>query len=96
MKNTLYIFLLILSAAATAQVFPVQVTPQLIPPYSPFLSDYTAAGAQNLMAQIRTNDVTLTNYPCRLRITIDGVGITITKVFTGLPSKCWIIIAAQL
>src|SRR5687768_14683831 len=78
MKNTLYLFLLLMCMGVNAQVFPVKVNPQLVPPYSPFLSDYTAAGAQNLILSIRTNDVTLNNYPCKLRITIEGVGITIT------------------
>ncbi|HEX8041101.1 MAG TPA: fibronectin type III domain-containing protein, partial [Chryseosolibacter sp.] len=77
MKKTLFLFLLLFETATRAQVFPVQVNTQLVPPYSPYLSDYTAGGAQNLMVQIRTNDITLANYPCRLRITIEGTGITL-------------------
>lgn len=60
-----------------AQIFPIQVTPQLVPPYSPYLSDYTAPGAQTLLVHIRANDVTLSDYRVKLRFTIEGVGITI-------------------
>lgn len=77
MKKTLLALFVLLSYAAAAQVFPLQVNPQLIPPYSPYLSDYTSPGSQNFMVQIRANDIALTNYPCRLRLTIEGVGITV-------------------
>ena len=71
---------ILLSANISGQIFPIQVVSQLVPPYSPYLSAYTAPGAQNLMVQIHPNDVSLSNYPCKLRITIAGVGITlITK-----------------
>ncbi len=85
MKKTLFILFWLLDITARAQVFPVQVNTQLIPPYSPYLNDYAASGAQNLMVQIRTNDVTLTNYPCRLRITIEGVGITLKTKQNFIP-----------
>ena len=77
MKPTLLLFTVLISHALHAQVFPVHVSPQLVPPYSPWLSDYTAPGAQNFMVQIRANDITISDYPCRLRITIEGAGITI-------------------
>ncbi|MEX2232451.1 MAG: fibronectin type III domain-containing protein [Cyclobacteriaceae bacterium] len=77
MKHILLFLAVIFGIVASAQVFPVQVNPQLIPPYSPYLSDYTAPGAQNFIVHIRANDISLTDYPCKLRITIEGVGITI-------------------
>src|SRR6218665_549832 len=40
--------LLLLSAVGHAQVFPVQGSLQIAPPYSPFLTDYTAPGTQKL------------------------------------------------
>jgi hypothetical protein len=73
-------FILVLSSFTTsidAQVFPVQVTTQLVPPYSPYLTDYTSAGSQKLMLQIRLNDPTVTDYNVKLRFIIEGVGITI-------------------
>jgi len=55
----------------------VQVTAQLLPPYTPYLSDYTAPGAQKMMVQVRLNDPTVTSYQCKLRLTIEGVGLTL-------------------
>jgi hypothetical protein len=78
MKNTFHLIFLLMCMAANAQVFPVQVSVQLVAPHSPFLSDYTTPGTQNLIVQMRANDITLINYPCKLRITIEGVGIRIT------------------
>ena len=86
MKHLLLIYLLSLALNSAAQVFPVHVNPQLVPPYSPYLSDYTQPGAQNLLIQIRTNDITLTDYPCKLRVTIEGVGITIKTKQNFIPS----------
>lgn len=78
MKTLFTIVSIFLAANTSGQVFPIQVVPQLVPPYSPYLSDYTGPGAQNLIVQIHANDVSISNYPCKLRITIEGVGITIT------------------
>lgn len=83
--KSLVILLSFLLTSGYAQIFPVQVTPQLVPPYSPYLSDLTAPGTQNFMVQIRTNDITITNYLCRLRITIEGVGITLRTKENFIP-----------
>ena len=77
MKKSLTLSLLLLCLSAGAQVFPVQVTPQITPPYSPYLSDYTAPGSRHFLLQVRANDAALANYACKLRITIEGVGITL-------------------
>ncbi|MDQ2657927.1 MAG: fibronectin type III domain-containing protein [Bacteroidota bacterium] len=88
MKTLLITFLLPLLACINtdAQVFPVRVTTQLTPPYSPYLSDYTSPGSQNFMIQVQLNDVTVANYPCRLRLTIEGVGITL-RTKTGFGQR---------
>ena len=65
------------STPALAQVFPIQTNITLAPPYSPYLTDYTSPGSQKLMVQLRANDVTISNYQVKLRITIEGVGITL-------------------
>jgi hypothetical protein len=62
---------------ASAQVFPIQGSVTLTPPYSPYLTNLTAPGAQRLMLNLRVNDPSLNDYACKLRITIDGVGITL-------------------
>ena len=77
MKHILVILTLVISVGASAQIFPIAVNPQLVPPYSPYITDYTSPGAQKFMVHIRANDITLANYACKLRMTIEGVGITI-------------------
>jgi hypothetical protein len=61
----------------SAQVFPVQGSVTLTPPYSPYLTNLTAPGSQRLMLNLRVNDPSLNDYVCKLRFTIDGVGITL-------------------
>jgi hypothetical protein len=68
-----------------AQVFPIQVNTQVSPPYSPFLSDYTAPGSQYFMTQIRINDPGLNEFQVKLRLTIEGLGITIKTKPTFIP-----------
>lgn len=85
MKKTLLILLMLYGGTVQSQLFPVQVSVQLAPPYSPYLSDYTSPGSQKLMVQIRANDITLADYPFKLRITIAGGGITITTRATMAP-----------
>jgi hypothetical protein len=77
--------LLFICNFVNAQVFPIQVNTQVAPPYTPYLADYTAPGSQRLMVQIRSNDATLSDYTCKLRITIDGVGITIKTKPAFIP-----------
>lgn len=82
MRRTINIALISITALATspaiAQTFPVRVTPVLTPPYTPFLTDYTDPGAERLTLQIMLNDLTVTEFRTKLRMTIEGVGITIT------------------
>lgn len=66
------------AVSTIAQTFPVRVTPILTPPYTPFLTDYTDAGAERLTVQIILNDFTVSEFRTKLRLTIEGVGITIT------------------
>lgn len=69
-----------------AQVYPLQVTTTITPPYTPYLSDYVAPGAQKLMVQVSVNDPTLENYQCRFRVTIEGLNITLrTKEHMVVP-----------
>jgi hypothetical protein len=78
MKFTVLIALIVAIAQnAIAQSFPVSITPTIYGPYSPYLSDYTEPGSQKLLVNILMNDPVLTEYRCKLRLTIEGVGITI-------------------
>lgn len=82
MRRAINIALISITALATsnviAQTFPVRVTPVLTPPYTPFLTDYTDPGAERLTLQVMLNDLTVTEFRTKLRMTIEGVGITIT------------------
>ncbi len=54
---------------------PVQVTSNLTPPYSLYLSDYSDASQNKWNIQLLLKDFTQTNYQAKLRITIEGAGI---------------------
>ncbi|HEY0655750.1 MAG TPA: hypothetical protein VGD65_21595, partial [Chryseosolibacter sp.] len=60
-----------------AQIFPIQSQVQLTPPYSGNLSDYTSPGSHRIRVTLTSRDVTLSNYQVKLRITIEGLGITV-------------------
>jgi murein DD-endopeptidase MepM/ murein hydrolase activator NlpD len=77
--------LFLVSLSSAAQVFPVQANVSLTPPYSPYLSDYTAPGSQRLIIQLMPNDITTSDHPIKLRITIEGVGITIRTKQNFVP-----------
>ena len=73
-----YIFVLIcwvLTYGAHAQTYPVQVTTTLIPPYSPVLSYYTAADANNLQVIIHVMELDRRDLRAKLRVTIEGAGV---------------------
>ncbi|MEZ4974051.1 MAG: hypothetical protein R2820_12130 [Cyclobacteriaceae bacterium] len=73
------------AVSTIAQTFPVRVTPVLTPPYTPFLTDYTDAGAERLTVQVILNDLTVSEFRTKLRLTIEGVGITITTNPNYIP-----------
>ncbi len=73
----LYFWLLCFAISSQAQVFPIQSQVNLIPPYSGNLSDYTVPGAHRISITIRSNDASLIDYRVKLRLTIDGVGVTV-------------------
>ncbi|HET6224782.1 MAG TPA: fibronectin type III domain-containing protein [Bacteroidia bacterium] len=60
-----------------AQIYPVQVTAQLAPPFSGYISDYTTPGNQNLKLLVLFSDFTKPTYSIKLKIKISGQGITI-------------------
>jgi len=73
-----YIFVLIywvLAYSSQAQTYPVQVTTTLIPPYSPVLSYYTAADANNLQVIIHVMELDRRDLRAKLRVTIEGAGV---------------------
>ncbi|WP_035096540.1 fibronectin type III domain-containing protein [Aquimarina megaterium] len=66
-----------------AQVFPVNVTPQVIPPYSLQLSEYTTSASEKLLVNLLLTDITRSNLEIRLKLYIEnnaGLSIQSTDV----------------
>jgi hypothetical protein len=90
------VLLLIACIKAQAQTYPVQVNTQILAPYSPYLTDYTAVGAQRLIVNFTLNDPTLTEYRGKLRITIEGVGITIRTKQSFIPQQPLVLLGGSV
>jgi hypothetical protein len=71
------VFLFVVTPRLDAQVYPVQVTTQLTPPYSLFLSDYVSPGSERLAVHILLRELSRPELNVRLRLKIIGQGITI-------------------
>lgn len=69
-KKILTVGFLFITLWVFAQLYPVQVTPQLTPPYNTRLSDYATTSQEKLYVQLLMNDVTVSNRQVRLRMTI--------------------------
>ncbi len=67
------------------QVFPVQSTVQLTPPYSLYLSDYAALGSERLRVTAFLTDATRPELNVRFRLRIEGNGIKIETKPEFLP-----------
>ena len=68
-----------------SQQYPVQVTTTLVPPYSLYLSDYTAIGSNNLQVLVNLLELDRPNLQIKFRITIEGAGITLRTSPTFMP-----------
>ncbi|HYF67415.1 MAG TPA: fibronectin type III domain-containing protein [Ohtaekwangia sp.] len=62
-----------------AQIYPVQVTTQLIPPYSVYLSDYASAGNEKLRVIMIHRDLTQPAYQLRLMLRVEWNGKVIMQ-----------------
>src|SRR3954469_24961478 len=60
-----------------AQTYPVHITTQLVTPFSGYLPDYTIAGEEKLKLLILFTDFTKPSYNIKLKISIQGQGISI-------------------
>ncbi|PSL44257.1 fibronectin type III domain protein [Chitinophaga niastensis] len=66
------------TAVLQAQVnYPVMTSVQLNPPYSLYLSDYAAPDLQRMQVSLLMKDLTEINFKCRLRLKIEGFGVTL-------------------
>lgn len=73
----LLFLLLLLPQKLLSQTFPVQLSTQLLPPFSGYLSDYASPGNDNLRLFVLFNDFSHPSYDVKFKIRIEGQGITI-------------------
>ncbi len=71
------LILLIFSLFAKAQVYPIQVTPILTPPYNLKLSSYATTTDIKLRLNILFRDANELNRQVRLKLIIKGQGLNI-------------------
>jgi len=89
------LFLVVLSHIGLAQITPVQVTPQLLPPYSLQVSDYYSGVQPKLQVMLLNRDINQPVIRVRLRMTVESQNCrmrtrpnAVTPVFTltnGVP-----------
>ena len=80
------VLFLVLSEISFSQIYPVQLSTQLIPPYSGYLPDYADPSAEKLKMIMQFNDFSTPQYNVRLRIEIKGNGFTLlTKQLFNPP-----------
>ncbi len=61
----------------SAQIYPVSITTQSMPPHSGNISDWTTPGVNRLGVNILLADVNEVNYQGQLKVKIEGQGITL-------------------
>ncbi|MBG6130801.1 hypothetical protein IWQ47_002265 [Aquimarina sp. EL_43] len=79
---------LVVSWSAVSQQKPVQVTPQLIPPYSLRLSEYETITTEKLIVNLYLTDINTFNRQVRLKLFIEnnaGLSIQSSDVVLGAP-----------
>lgn len=81
----LLLLLLVTSVCSYAQEFPVQVNTTLLPPYSLYLSDYTSPERSSLQIQLQLRELDRPEYKVKLRVTIEGMGITLRTKGSYIP-----------
>ncbi len=71
---------------AYCQTYPVQLSAQLVPPYSGYLPDYADPSAEKLKVILQFNDFSVAQYNLKLKFEIKGNGFTLsTKTFYNAP-----------
>lgn len=76
--TTLLLFIW-LSYDTNAQRFPVSATIQILPPYTPYLSDYVSPGQDHIRITLINLDLKEPSIPVKLRIHIEGQGYSFTS-----------------
>lgn len=87
--NASRIFLLLnvlISFILKSQTYPVQISTQLVPPFSGYLPDYADPSAEKLKVILKFNDFSQPQYDVKLKFEIKGNGFTLsTKTFFNPP-----------
>ncbi len=78
-KTYLLLLTLVLFCRGYSQLFPVQATTQLVPPYSVYLPDYTTGINNQLRVLLLNKDVTQPGYKVKLKMTIELNGSIIMR-----------------
>ena len=76
------VFLLLLSAFAVtgrAQIYPVQLSTLVSPPYSIYLPDYASPGGEKLRLVLLQRDLTVQGYRVRFEMKVQVNGVTIMQ-----------------
>ncbi|MBL6449590.1 hypothetical protein JMN32_24985 [Fulvivirga sp. 29W222] len=84
MLMALYLFMGV-AHSTFSQVYPINATTQIAPPYSVFISDYVAPGSEQLKLNLFLRDLTEPVYDVRLRLVIEGQGVRIETSPTYNP-----------
>jgi Fibronectin type III domain len=82
------LLLAILALQGNAQIFPVQATTQLVPPYSVYLPDYATGINNQLRVLLLNKDVSQPGYKVKLKMTVELNGSLIMRTsenFTPQP-----------
>ncbi|SEB52361.1 Fibronectin type III domain-containing protein [Tenacibaculum sp. MAR_2009_124] len=79
LRTTLLVTILLSTIQINAQTYPVQVTPQLVPPYSIKLSDYSTTTSEKLFVNLLLTDVNEIGRRVRLKMHIAGQGISVVS-----------------
>jgi hypothetical protein len=74
------LLLLSLHFTLSAQTFPVQISTQLVPPFSGYIPDYAAPGNENFHVFMLFTDFSRPAYDVKLKIKIEGQGIVMQSL----------------
>lgn len=87
MKRVVVLLLcLIFAGVLRGQIYPVQISAQLVPPYSGYLPDYADPTSEKLKVILQFNDFSQGQYNVRLKFEIKGNGFTLsTKALFNPP-----------
>ncbi|MEN8248432.1 MAG: fibronectin type III domain-containing protein, partial [Bacteroidota bacterium] len=83
----LLLLFMVKGVVSFSQVYPVQATLNIAPPYSIYLTDYTATGSTRLNFQAYLADLSRPSLDVRFRLLIEGNGIEIRTKESYIGSR---------